>query len=202
MKNDPFPESIFGRKTFTLPIGVALAVTALVIGAFTVFCYQTYVDFRAAIGFGATLFIASITIASILVTAENLRRGIQERKAVAAARFIERWNDPRLRDLKDAWRVIFKKLKNLEPDDAAKRLADDEEDRGTATEVFNYFEEMAVAINTGAADEDLLRRVFSTVILNYFYAAEPWIQRHRKMQGNFGYYIEIEQVIQRWKNPQ
>jgi len=107
--------SLFGRKRVTVHLGRFLLIISVVLGAATIFCFQTFVDFRESIKFGAALFVALLTIASILLAAENIRAGTQERRAASAAAFIARYNDPKFFEQLLNWRIVFRKIQSMKP---------------------------------------------------------------------------------------
>jgi hypothetical protein len=174
-----------------------IAITFLVAGVILVPFYQSNPDFRASIILAKDLFVAALTISAIAVAAENMRRTAVAARASVALRLIERWNDPKLADLRNAWNKLYNDLKQLEPPAVVQRINSDVDARTTVTDALNFFEEISHAVNTKAADDKLVRRVIGDTIDEYYTAALPWV-KHRQIARPDAW-IEINQMISRWK---
>ncbi len=155
------------------------AVFFLVAGSVLVYCHQTYPALRASFVLGKDLFVGFLTLAGLAVAAENLRRTAVATRTSVALRFVERWNDPQRAALRDAWHKLYEALEGLSAPDVVKRLKSNDAERTTLTEVFNFFEETAHAVNTHAADKDLLESLLGETVRGYYAAAEPWIKERR-----------------------
>jgi Domain of unknown function (DUF4760) len=175
------------------------------------FVSKPSVDFRESIKFGAALFVAALTVASILFTAENIRAGTQERRAASAAAFISRFNDPEFFGQLLIWRRVFRAIQKMKPERIAEYIeqaeypesassAEEQDDRRLiAIQIFNFFEEMAGAIYEEQADERVLLHYFDTILLPYYSATEPWIKLQQ--QGDSSrVYIRVEQLVRRWRS--
>lgn len=68
--------------------------------------------------------------------------------------------------------------------------------------VLNYFEQIAVAINLGLADEETVRSLLKTVMLQYFKAYRSYIdfRQNDKIFGSATFMINYENLIKRWSN--
>ena len=54
------------------------------------------------------------------------------------------------------------------------------------TNVLNYLEDLAVLVDKGFVNEDVLRELFQTNVLRYYDVFEPWIADLRNRRGNPG----------------
>ena len=128
------------------------------------------------IAYGSSLFGAMIALSGLLYTAQNIRDANEEKRSIAAARFVERWNAPQFFDVKSTWRQLQEEMDQMTPEQRSNALDQNLEKRTTVVEMFNFMEEMAVAINTSWVDEELLRRFFKTIVTRYYDDYEYWIR--------------------------
>ena len=77
-------------------------------------------------------------------------------------------------------------------------LKGDMEKRTVVADVLNFFEEMAYACRSGAADLTTLRTVFNFVALKYYRTARPWIEFRRKEESAQAW-AEFEWLCDQWK---
>ena len=169
---------------------IASAGTFVLIGAALVYLHQTYPVLRASIVLAKDLFVAFLTVTAIGVAAENIRRTAVAARAAVALRFVERWNDPNLAPFRKAWHALYDELRTQPPAVVHQRLQDDDDARTTATDILNFFEEIAHAINAGAADRALLDRVLGETICGYYTAVAPWVVVRRVTRPDA--WVEIE----------
>lgn len=148
-------------------------------GSALIYFHQTYPALRGSLILGKDLFVGFLTIAAIAIAAENMRRTAAAARASVALRFVERWNDPKLAALKDQWHEIYYDLKKLGPDEIAQRLEMDMQARTIVTEMLNFCEEIAHAVNVKVADETLIRRLLFDTIRDYYSTLLPWIRVRR-----------------------
>jgi hypothetical protein len=172
-----------GRLTIHVTIGylvIYAVVIASIAAALAYFYARSNDDMRKVITYGSSLFGAMVALLTLIYTSQTIRQANDERKNAAAAKFIERWNTPSLTPIKLQWWTLNHELDQLTPEGRSTMLAADPPKRMTATEVLNFFEEMAVAVNTTSADEELLKRFFRTIVLAHWARYSYWITEHRK----------------------
>ena len=191
-----------GRLTIHVTIGY-LVIYALVIAsiaaALAYFYARSNDDMRKVITYGSSLFGAMVAMLTLIYTSQTIRQDNDERKNAAAAKFIERWNTPSLTPIKLQWWTLNHELDQLTPEGRSTMLATDLPKRMTATEVLNFFEEMAVAVNTMSADEEFLKRFSRTIVLAYWSRYSYWITEHRKRDGNSRVFVEFQKLAEAWK---
>lgn len=71
-------------------------------------------------------------------------------------------------------------------------------DNHSAREVLNFFEELAIAVNSEEASDEAARAFFYTIVSKYFIAMEPWIGEQRKTSNQPSAYKEYEKLYKRW----
>jgi Domain of unknown function (DUF4760) len=153
-------------------------------------------ELRNSMILGKDLFVAFLTISAIGIAAENLRRTAAAARASVALHFIERWNDPKLADARKQWHQIYYDLKRLQLADTVARIDGDESARTAVADMLNFYEEIAHAVNTRAADETLIRRLLCDTIRDYYATFLPWIEHRRATRPDA--WEEIKLMLDRW----
>lgn len=158
-------------------------------------------DVRSVIAYGSSLFGAMVALLTLLYTAQNIKQANDEKRSAAAAKFAERWNSPSYLDLKKQWRNLNEemKMKKLTPEGRSTCLMNDVDKRMIVVEVLNFFEEMAVAVNTNALDAELLKRFFQTVVLRAWDRYGYWVAQYREGDGGRRIYTDLEELVSTWK---
>ena len=188
--------------TIKFSIGyLGLYVAVLLAFAFGMACWyaKSTPDARAVIAYGSSLFGAMVAIGSLLYTARNLKIANDEKHSVAASKFVERWNSPSYTPLKATFREILESLQKLTPEQRSNSLHENFANRATVVEIFNFFEEMCVGVNTESLDEDLLKRFFGTVLVYYWDNFSYWVTQHRINKNGPRFFCEFEEVVNKWK---
>jgi hypothetical protein len=184
------------------PLMLYTLVIAAIATALAIWYAKSNVADRQVIAYGSSLFGAMIALSGLLYTAQNLRDANEEKRSIAAARFVERWNAPEFFEVKSKWRKLQEEMETLSPEQRANALDQNLEKRTTVVEMFNFMEEMAVAINTSSVDEELLRRFFKTIVTRYYEDYETWIRHHREHRRAPRFCCELEIVAPKWKKSQ
>lgn len=190
------------RITIHFSIGY-LAIYVLVViaiaGILDYAYFRVDTNLRSVIAFGCSLLGAMIAISTLLYTAQNLKASNREKKAVAAAKFIERWNHPSYDSIRKACTELNTELDQLSPEARANVLLQDVTKRRTATELLNFFEEMAVIVNNEALDEDILQRFFRSLVIVYWDRYSYWVAKCRKDKRWPRVFCELEVMATKWK---
>ena len=66
-------------------------------------------------------------------------------------------------------------------------------------DVLNLIEAMAIAVETTIADEEILKRFFRSIVLEYWHITGPFIEARRAEVNNPRLFLETEWLFQRWK---
>jgi hypothetical protein len=170
-----------------------------IVSALAFFYSRSDESVRETIGYGSSLFGASIAICALLYNAENIRSGNQEKKREAASRLIERWNHPNYVPLRTEARQLMLSTEGKR-DELIQQLDSDVKARSLVVEQLNFFEEMAIAAGSGTADEEILNRFFGYLLPRTFFEYKPWIDRHRDIRKAPDYWAELEVIAKKWKD--
>jgi hypothetical protein len=145
---------------------------------------------------GKDIFVGFLTVAVIAIAAETLRRTAVGTRASAALRFVERWNDPKLGELRTDWYEIYYKLKELEPTEVVMYLDENMRRKTVVTDVLNFCEEIAHAVNVKVADETLIRQLLGGTIRDYYLTLLPWIKIRQTTRPDAWKAIEL--MLDHW----
>lgn len=117
-------------------------------------------------------------------------------RTVATFRFVERWNSPELRSLRSAWHRICEEFQQNDAPQMIKMLEEDSNRYETVTDVLNFFEEVALAVNAKTIDGDLLRRLLGETMKEYYSTVLPWVEQRRL--GRADAWTELSTLIKAW----
>lgn len=191
------------RLTVTLPpklIGIMLAVWAAFVAAFII-----YPAYRAAIVFGASslgglgaLAGAFYLARGLILTAQQQEDAMRRKEMENAFRYLERWNNPVFHHLKIAAGRVIEIQEKQGAEAVTDELNKDAIFRSNVTDVLNFFEEIAIAINSKIVDEKTLRRAYRGLIHMYCMALEDFVVHRRQKFSNPRLFVEVENLHKRW----
>lgn len=192
-------------------VTISILAVIVIVGTPLMLLFILKPEWRPVIIFVASVLAGSGTIASafyavetvriasrnILITSDNINRGIRDRRISESFRFMERWNSPSLSEIKSKGNALIKEMRDKTDDQKRKMLEEDLGKRAIMVDIFNFFEEMAIAIKNQIVDERILKDFFRGLISIYFNTAEPWAKSHRTIQPRA--LIEVELLSNRWR---
>jgi hypothetical protein len=185
----------------TIKFSVAWLALVIILGVGVVWCYSRAADRdRPTIIFAVSILGGVLTIWGLLQATENLRRSNQEKKLTASASFVQRWNNPAYLELKRRWRLLNPVMDDLGEEAAAERLEQNIEERIVAVEILNFFEEIAISIETNTADEQLLKLYFHTIFLKSYERYGFWMKTHREKRHAPRYWNVCLPLMKKWKD--
>lgn len=178
-------------------LGSFLPIEAILLGL-----YISRPAWREPIVFGATIVGGAFALYSHM-------KHIDETRARYAQRLMERWNNPspEFELWKDTLRNVY--AGKLDPAKFARtRLANGEivlpadlETRNRIVGLLGYCEEVALAIRTNNADEELIRRLLEAVLLLSWEKFKPWIDAEKETMGKPAgdeLYFELQKLVEKW----
>ena len=194
-----------GSKLFetkiTFTIGGALALLVIVL-------FGTYIMVPESHQGAVIFFGAALTVAGALATAFYTGRVLSLQVMVheqspqdIAFRFSERWNDPQMFHTRDACRQIMDMLSpTVDAARAKDELEADEVMRRNLRPILNFLEELALAIRTERADQEITRRFFAGIVTNVFLVTEEWIKDQRAHRKRPQLWVEFEWLYKTWRS--
>lgn len=200
------PKRLLGKTPgITIPpmpvIWVVLALFLPIEGLAVYFYHVSSEAWKSTIVFAASVVGGAFALYSHL-------KHIEEVRVVYAAKLIERWGSPLA--TVDSWKDLLRditagKIINVEQyarkrePDGKMVLPDDLTTRSKIIGLLSYAEEVALAIRTKNADEELIKRQLEGVLTTSFVKLEPWIKREREVAGgDNSIYGEIAELVAGW----
>lgn len=117
----------------------------------------------------------------------NLQDRLQFDRVENSFRYIERWESQVLKEARDYTRVLKAEQDSISPTELCRRIEgpvhieEREEQRKLQRSVismFNYFEEIELAIEAGRVEGNLLGRTFKDTYLGIYDSFRPWIANY------------------------
>ena len=168
------------KINFRFSVPIALLILAVCAGA--VYLHSRLgPDGRDTLKFGAALLGGVTGVYALLLN-------VQARRAAAANKFIERWNDPKFLDCR-------KSIGEVSNSGTITDAADVHQVRIG----LNFFEEIAISIHRKEADEEIVKDFFLTVMLVFFRASQPWIVERRKANNQPTVFCQYEKLYRKWE---
>ena len=133
-------------------------------------------------------------------SAEEFQRSSQERRVRFALEVAGKWISSEARDLRSDWGPLAIRLRKLSENKRSAYLCDDEnaKDRAVVLDVLNYFEQVAVAVKLGVADEKTVRLHQESLAREYVKMFDQWLTEWRK-QKSATLYEELQKMVNKWK---
>jgi hypothetical protein len=153
---------------------------------------------RPTITFGCSMFAAAMAVAALVYNAEVNRTNKKTRQSEAAARLMERWNQPAFIQLRFEWRTLLSELDDHS--DPVQKIGSDLRNRYLVIEMLAFFEEVAIAVDTESANEEMLNRFFGYHIPRAFMLCKPWVDHYRNVAKASDYYCEVDKLVTRWRD--
>jgi hypothetical protein len=198
-----------------IPVLLAIALTP------TVIYYRASKSDRETIVFFGSVFGGLLALYTLVLGVEQYEAGVEQSKRQLAHHLIERWNDTEMETQKDVLRAAFGGT--LKPEDFARDKKPNfaanavdyrkrekwEKQRSQIVAILSFCEEVALSVNTGSANEDLIRRWMELILLQTFAKFAGWMEGETRfiMQGSpvevngeihLEVYEELEKAVRRW----
>jgi hypothetical protein len=158
---------------FSIPIFVVLVL----LGIAAIIVHARIKEYRETIQFASGLVGGGAAIYTLLLS-------VQTRRSSAASRFVERYNDPSFAELRKAVSKASTDPHTLSPQSVRSSL--------------NFFEEMALAVNSKEADDAVARGFFFSIAGKFYRAMEEQIVELRKAANQPTAYVQYEKLYRRW----
>jgi hypothetical protein len=174
-------ESRHVMRPIQLRISIPILSIVVLLGIVLIATYAKIKEYRETIQFASGLVGGGTAIYALLLS-------VQTRRSAAASRFVERYNDPSFAELR--------KVLSAEVYAGTDHTSDPQ----GISALLNFFEEMALAVNSKEADEEIARGFFFSVSGKFYRALEQQIVKLRKEGNQPTAFIEYEKLYRRWNN--
>lgn len=127
-------------------------------------------------------------------------KGLKQRKRAAALEFIKRWNDNNYQRIlnnvlfdpknenRDIRKVLREAVTSIEAEDSHRDLV----------RVWDFFEELSIAIVFNEVDEDVAKEFFFYNLIQTYRLSEKAFNHLRSHQNNISLYANFERVLGKW----
>jgi hypothetical protein len=190
----------------SFPVGIGGVLGAIVIAL--TYLHFKYPDYRPDIVFFSLAVTAAATLGSAFYIGHTLRAQIENEQKrqeqlpkELAISYLNRWNTPEFFYTRKTYGVVFDKFRQSGAA-AVKTYLLDPANAGEASNVghiLNFWEEMAIAIHRGLADEELIFSAYRGTVVRSFNALSDWVEEERRLKGTQKLWEEAEQLYNIWK---
>jgi hypothetical protein len=190
-------------------LGFSITVRVPIVGALGILVialclgYILAPTYRDSLTFLALAITAAATIGGTFYVAETIRDQAVQRQRGEAFALMARWNSPDLFYSRKAWSKISSEFQ-LHGGGAVKTLLQDpasEELQMNVRHILNFLEEIAIAIKSQHADEELLKDAFKSIIFRAGEALKDWIPEHRRVTGRNDIWDQFDDLYTKWTKP-
>jgi len=180
---------------FSLSPPVAAVVILLAIGL--VAAFATWHAARSELIYGAAVLGGSTGLYSAYYAAAAIRLQIYRDQQARAFEFINQYNED-ARTRARVYSETLNPLDELSPKEVEERIAADPELREGVRGILNSFEEMAIAVRTGYADEPVAFFFFVSVLPFAMRRLGAYISTARTEEDNLTW-VEAERLAAAWR---
>jgi len=152
------PVGQVGVVKFPVKLSVVLTILVAIAGAIFWYCPRLHDEltfFGTAFAMAAGVLAAYYIGKTLQITVIQREEGLKAVRIEKAFSYIHRWNAAPFQD-RQQWRALLDKMHGMTPAQIANLLQNERADRAVIVDVLNFFEEVALAVNEGLADEQTL----------------------------------------------
>jgi len=153
--------------------------------------------FGTAVGIEAGILSAYYVGRGLKISIEQREKALTEEKISRAFALASRWNEPNFAKLREDWRALLIEVTGKNENEVCDILQNDHHKKTVASDVLNFFEEVAYAARSGVAEIETLKNVHRSIVVKYYSAISPWILRIRRDQPTA--YEHFEWLRDQWK---
>jgi hypothetical protein len=181
------------------PITASLIAAAIVVILGLVYWYSTgkvpeTVLFIAAAGAGAGAVLGAFyTARGLQLTAAALTRDETRYKVALAFNFTSKWNDPAMFHVRDAVRELLNG-DHSSPEFTALLKAKET----NVIHFLNFLEEVAIAIEKGGADPNVLCEAFRGITVTAWSKLQSWVTELRRKRNSPKIWFNVEDLARKW----
>lgn len=187
------------RGSVTIRISAALIIIVAVAGFIGAYWAVDDEDSRAVIEFAAKAVFGGAAIYSAYIAGTALWLNLIRDKQKIAHAFLDALNAS---DMVEAKLMLDKEITpDTKPSDVYGLITTDPAKSTLARRLLGMYEDCAIAIQTGYADEDTLFISSGSSIIAYHDRLAPYIESLRTRSKQYrSYYVELEDLVNRWKS--
>jgi len=194
-----FMSSTVKKKTSILQLRIDCGIFTVCIltGLAFILAYYFFPNHRDGIKFVGTVFAVSLAAYTAYHAGKSFQSNETRKAQESAYEFLHKFNETdtvRVRTILQP--VIDGKAAQL---DQFNQIIGDKELWTNVIQILGIFEDIAIAISTGYADESTLYRSLSGMVPVFNNGLRGYILQLREKSGNATYYKELENLNDAWK---
>lgn len=187
------------ERRFTVRIGVvAIIFVGVIVGVYFFLPAHKELATFIAIAVGA-----ASAIVSAFYIAQSVYANVESEEMTRTMSLTSEWNTTSFFDSKKAVIGLIKPIADKSREERLRiiqeRIKDDDMLELNITNVLNYLEDLAVLVEKGFVNEDIIRELFQTNVIRYHDVFEPWIADLRNRRGS-RLYKGLESLCRKWNN--
>lgn len=148
----------------------------------------------------------SVNLKDVMASLNQINQAIVEtRRMDRTLEYIARWNSPNFDSFKEI-AVEMRKIINNYPDEVKhsdivlKALRQSEDLELKVSNILNFFEELALAVEKGLVDQDMIKEFFEYIFLRCATLFKDYIEDERIKRQYNKLYIEFTNLNETWQN--
>lgn len=191
---------MIGSQEITIRFRVNWLITVAVVAVVLIGAFVLVADnWRPQLIFAVSVLAGSAALIAAINALDSRYAQLRQAKATAALEYVHRWTEPHFFHAKKSGRETLQAIKGKASEEQHSYLDQDPMRLANLIEVLNFFESMGIAIDTGIAEEEVAKRFFRSILLEYWNGAETFIKKRRAERNNARLSQETERLYERWK---
>lgn len=187
----------------TVRVPITVGFLAIVFPAVVIVSYYLFPANRGDLTFIAATLVATASLVSAFFVSRGLKNNADSQRETRTLSFPARWNDPSFFERKKAVRDLRDKLYSPEITNLLEKrqkmeelIRENPEVKVHLIDLFNFFEEMAVCVDYGIVDVDLLRDFFRSIFIAHYEAFEFWLVDRQSNRSRL--FSSLNMLYHRW----
>jgi hypothetical protein len=185
------------RLSFSITTSVVTVVALLILSVIYWFATkdlaQTVLFITAAAAAAGAILSAFYSARTLALSTTALEADEARKKKRLALEYAARWNDPSMFHVRDTVRELFG------ADHRSPEFVRSIEQRQTNVIHFlNFLEELALVLEKGDTDHDILKGVYVGVVCVAWTKLQHWITEFRRVRGRPRMWIGFEELARKW----
>jgi hypothetical protein len=133
----------------------------------------------------------------------GLRLNAESQKTTRTFEFPTRWGDPTWVQTRASVIDLLKELQNKAEDErlalTEKAIAEKPGLEADIRAILNFLEQVALSVNLGLVDVDIIDRLYRTMVVRTYGALAPWVNKERDERDARRIWVEIERLYGEWE---
>jgi hypothetical protein len=172
-----------------------ILIAIIIVAAFLI-AYHCYPTYRESLIFYATTLGATTAVVGLIITGIQLNNSARHDRQAVAFAFHDKWKDLPLLKIE----MTFKNLDGKNEKEVREFLQANQTDEEAVIELFNFFEEIGIAVKYQYADETISCRFYEEAATRYFSLLADYLTWYRMKANRTGLYENYEWLAKKWRD--